>query len=96
MKNLEQIAQAVTPSAQSLEARGLELMAQRDDLVFHGAHAYGPEAKVVAIATLDAWDLARSEEDWEAIRVATYGIGKVRRLRLVQVLEDVSPIGQRR
>lgn len=91
----------MTPQESNLpkasEVRGLELMAERDNLIYHAAHAHGPEAKTKFIAAVDAWDSARTDADWEAIRIAVYGPnGKAIRLKLVQVLEDVAPIGQRR
>lgn len=82
--------------AQEQAARGVDLMAQRDNLLYHAAHAYEPESRAQAIATLDAWDAARTDADWEAIRVATFGAGKAKRLRMIMALEDVAPIGQRR
>lgn len=86
----------IAKQPKSPEARGLELMMQRDDLIYQGAQAQGPEERAEAIARLDAWHAERTEADWMAIKAAEYGSGKAGRLRLVQVLEDVSPIGQRR
>jgi hypothetical protein len=71
-------------------------MAQRDNLVYQGAHAYGIEERAECLARLEAWLKARTCADWRAMTVAEYGAGKPGRRRLMAECEDMSPIGQRR
>lgn len=78
------------------EARGIQLMRQRDALLCCVAHADTPEVKLQAIDALEAWFKGRTDADWAALVTAEYGPGRAGRRALVAQAAECEPIGQRR
>ena len=84
--------QKSSPSQSAQAARGLELMAQRDNLIYQGASAESPEQRAEILERLEAWHNERTDEDWKALALAEYGSGKAGRRKLVS--ETVTPVGR--
>jgi hypothetical protein len=87
---------AKTESSPASQARGLELLVQWQNLLHQAALGLDVDDKLRAFQALDAWEKVRTEAEWELMRVAQYGAGKMGLRKLVETYEDVSPIGQRR
>lgn len=77
-------------------ARGIELLVQRQNLLHEAAGGCNTDSRIRAFEALAAWDEARTDAEWDLMRVAQFGAGKVGLRRLVERYADVEPIGQRR
>lgn len=86
--------QPQSPESRKVELRGLELMAQRGNLIYTAAYAVTAQDRFRALDALERWDADRTEEDEAAMRVAIYG--RAGRRALVKQCDDHAPIGQRR
>ncbi len=79
-----------------VEIRGIELLMQWKNLMHEAGNGASSSAKIRAFEALEAWQKERTQEDWRRIENAQTVAGKVGRRALVEILEEVEPIGQRR